>query len=474
MGRIFLIDDDKKICDYISLILKQPGHTVEYALSIEEGVDKCNQQEFDLVLLDLHFPSGNGLEALPHIQNSSGRPEVIIITGAGDPDGAELAITTGAWDYIEKPFKIDPLLLAVKRALLYHKEKQTASIHDSFKRKEIIGNSSQLAESLLQAARAAESGSNTLLIGETGTGKELFARAIHQNSLRREFEFVAVDCASLPKELIESILFGHVKGAFTGADKDRKGLVQLAHRGTLFLDEVGELPISSQKSFLRVLQERRVRPVGGKKEEEIDFSIISATNCNLDELVKQEKFRTDLLFRLQTFQIELPPLRKRKDDIPHIFNHHLQKLCESNQMSRKIFSDEFLEAIDLYDWPGNVRELINVVENAFAAGKSSPVLFPEHLPVTLRAKIIRYTIKGKEKVVKQESVSPQAKIKLTSYKKYRESIVHQAEKPYLEQLLEATRGNIDEACAISELSRSRFYALLKKHDVSKTNLWELS
>ena len=270
--RILIVEDEPRVANFLQRGLTSEGHFCVIAKDGRSGLNLALEGDFDLVLLDIHFPIGNGLEALPTIQNSSGRPEVIIITGAGDPDGAELAITTGAWDYIEKPFKIDPLLLAVKRALLYHKEKQTASIHDSFKRKEIIGNSSQLAESLLQAARAAESGSNTLLIGETGTGKELFARAIHQNSLRREFEFVAVDCASLPKELIESILFGHVKGAFTGADKDSKGLVQLAHRGTLFLDEVGELPISSQKSFLRVLQERRVRPVGGKKEEETTIS----------------------------------------------------------------------------------------------------------------------------------------------------------------------------------------------------------
>lgn len=267
MARFLIIDDDRGVCKFLTKVLESSGHTVDFSLLLFDGIQKCEKSEYDIVFLDVQLPDGNGLEALQQIQNSVGRPQVIIITGDGDPDGAELAIKSGAWDYIEKPFINDSILLTAKRALLYHIERTTSSTLGSFNRETIIGNSPQINESLFVALRAAKNNSNTLITGETGTGKELFARAIHQNSSRWEENFVVVDCAALPKNLVESILFGHEKGAFTGADKSKGGLVKSAHNGTLFLDEVGELPLSIQKTFLRVLQEKKFRPVGGGERE---------------------------------------------------------------------------------------------------------------------------------------------------------------------------------------------------------------
>ncbi len=469
MARILIIDDDPGIRKYLSMVLENSGHATVSSPLLLDGIRKCEHGEFDIVFLDVQLPDGNGLESLPLIQNSAGRPEVVIITGEGDPDGAELAIQSGAWDYIEKPFLLDSILLQVKRALLYHTEKQVTASLDLFSRKKIIGNSPQINESLFLALRAAKSNSNTLIAGETGTGKELFARAIHQNSSRWQESFVVVDCTALPKPLVESILFGHEKGAFTGADKRQEGLVKLAHHGTLFLDELGELPLATQKTFLRVLQEKKYRSVGGKSEKESDFCLISATNRNLDELVEQGKFRQDLLFRLRNINIELPPLRKREGDIKTIALNFINKFCELNNLPVKKLSDELFVALCSYNWPGNVREFINVLENVLSAAGKNSILYPDHLPIAIRAKIIRFSIKPKE----SEKTSPKpvfkaSGINVSSYKQYREHVFHEAEKPYLENLMDSTDWNIQKACKMSELSRSRLYALLKKHNISKS------
>jgi DNA-binding NtrC family response regulator len=273
MARILIIDDDLKICETLSLVMENLGHDAIYALQLKQGLHTCALEKFDIVFLDVRLPDGNGLEALPDIQKTVGLPEVLIITGEGDPDGAEMAIRSGAWDYIEKPLSLESITLPLRRALQYHEEKQTKVTLEKLNRSGIIGDSPQILKCLNHLAQASSGEANTLVIGETGTGKELFAKAIHQNSPRKGSNFIVVDCAALPENLVESILFGHKKGAFTGAEKDREGLVGMADKGTLFLDEVGELPLATQRTFLRVLQEKKYRRVGGKREKNSDFRL---------------------------------------------------------------------------------------------------------------------------------------------------------------------------------------------------------
>lgn len=467
MAHILIIDDDRSICEFFSELLGNAGHSITTSLLLHEGIGKSNQADFDVVLLDVQLPDGNGLAALPQIRNSPGNPEIIIITGEGDPDGAELAIKSGAWDYLQKPLLIDPTLLTINRALLYHRERKQTNSLENFDRRKIIGKSSRINESLLQAARAARSDLNTLITGETGTGKELFARAIHQNSPRKNGSFTVVDCTALPKNLAESILFGHEKGAFTGADKASEGLIKTAHNGTLFLDEVGELPLSIQKTFLRVLQEKKYRPIGGKTERNSDFVLISATNRDLDSAVEQGKFRHDLLFRLRTMNIELPPLRNRDDDIRIISEEHIARFCESRGIPVKSISSEFITALSTYKWPGNVRELINALENALSVAGESTILYPNHLPTAIRAKIAKISIRPEENVALLQEKYPDKPSRVDTFKQFRDRILQQAEQSYLEDLMNATDWSIKKACKTAGLSRARLYGLLKKHKISR-------
>jgi len=310
MAKILIIDDDQMICKSLSRIFQDMGHEVLYALTLKQGVKEAKSGDFDIVFLDVKLPDGNGLKHLPVIREVPSLPEIIIITGHANPDSAELAIRNHAWDYIRKPASIDVVTLVLTRALQYREEKKagkSAVTLKSIKREGIIGSSPGIINCLDLVARAAGSNANILISGETGTGKELFAWAVHANSFRAEENFVAVDCTSLPKTLIENLLFGHAKGAFTGADKKEDGLVKHADGGTLFLDEIGELPLTTQKTFLRVLQERQFRPLGNTREIKSDFRLVSASNRNLGETAKLGKFRKDLLYRLRSITIHLPP-----------------------------------------------------------------------------------------------------------------------------------------------------------------------
>ncbi|RLB62102.1 MAG: sigma-54-dependent Fis family transcriptional regulator, partial [Deltaproteobacteria bacterium] len=354
MAKILIIDDEEMMCATLSTLVERKKHIATSAMTLREGIDLAASEDFDVVFLDVKMPDGNGLDALPTIEASPSNPEVIIMTGFGDPNGAELAIKCGAWDYIEKGFSIKEITLSLERALQYRKEKKEADLKRKpirLKRENIIGSSPALNNCLDLVAQAAESDANVFITGETGTGKELFARAVYENSLRSKENFVVVDCTSLPETLVESLLFGHERGSFTGADRSQNGLVRQAHKGTLFLDEVGELPMTLQKSFLRVLQEHRFRPVGSNKEVESEFRLIAATNRDLDAMVESGEFRSDLLFRLRTFIIELPPLRERREDIKELARYHIDKFCNQYSLDSKGFSPEFLQTLMSYPWP---------------------------------------------------------------------------------------------------------------------------
>ena len=467
MAKILIIDDDGMMCTTLSSLVERKGHVASCAMTLKEGIELAEEGDFDLVFLDVKMPDGNGLEALPRIDASPAAPEVIIMTGYGDPNGAELAIRSGAWDYIEKGFSIKEITLSVERALQYRHEKQEVARKQKsvpLIRDRIIGNSPALNNCLELVAQAALSDAHVFLTGETGTGKELFARAVHDNSNRSVADFVVVDCTSLPETLVESLLFGHVKGSFTGAEKAQDGLVRQADGGTLFLDEVGELPMSLQKAFLRVLQEHRFRPLGSNREVESDFRLIAATNRDLDAMVEEGTFRSDLLFRLRSFIIDLPPLRERREDIKALARYHIDQFCEQYGLPSKGFSGEFLDTLLSYPWPGNVRELVNTLERTLATARLDQTLYPQHLPSHIRAQVRRAELEAGNA---EAPAAVQSSSNLPPLNEYRDMIYTRAEEDYLRELIELTAGQIGEACRVSGLSQSRLYALLKKYQISR-------
>ncbi len=457
MVDVLVVDDDDLICDLLRNVVEDLGHRAQCAQTVAKALDEASSKPYDVVFLDINLPDGSGLDALPRIRQTASAPEVIIITGLGDPDGAEIAIRNGAWDYIQKSSSVKEITLAFVRALQYREEKKGRAPLSVLKTGGIIGNSEEILSCLDVMAQAATSDASVLITGETGTGKELFARAIHENSSRSKHNFVVVDCTALPETLVESVLFGYEKGAFTGADRSRDGLVRQAHRGTLFLDEIGELPLALQKTFLRVLQEHRFRPVGGESEVESDFRLVAATNQNLDTMVASNRFRMDLLFRIRTFTIDLPALRLRRKDIKELAIHFMTKFCERYKIGTKGFSPEFFDALIAYDWPGNVRELLGAMEWAITVARQEPTLFPNHLPTEIRVKVARSSVKTPARAA-GEGPAPA----LRPIEAYRD----QMESQYLHELIAATNGDIKAACRISGLSRSRLYALLKKHNVT--------
>ncbi len=467
MANILIIDDDQLICSTLSSVMRAGGHAPSCAFTLKEGLEIAASHPFDVVILDVRMPDGSGLDVLQRIRETPSCPEVIIITGFSDKDGAELAITHGAWDYIEKSVSIDEIMLPLERALQYRKERQSEVRPTALKLEGIVGSSSAMRTCIELLAQAAASDANVLVTGETGTGKELFSWAIHDNSFRANRNFVVVDCAALPETIVESVLFGHERGAFTGADKSKIGLITQADGGTLFLDEVSELPPSIQGSFLRAIQERRFRPVGSVKEIASNFRLIAASNKNLDEMVREGQFRKDLLFRLRTFTIALPSLRQHPEDIKELVSYCLTKSSIRSGRGMKGFSPDFLDTLLDYDWPGNVRELINALERAIAAAGESPTLFPAHLPAEIRIKVKRKQVGEEEDGIEVlQPGAPGSGRPFPTLQDRREAAVAEAERQYLEELMAHTGGNIKQACAVSGLSRSRLYGLLKKHAVS--------
>lgn len=471
MANVLVIDDDIHICHLLSDLVNNLGHKAEFSLSLNDGYEKIAQGAPDVVFLDVRLPDGNGLKALPRIRKTNASPEVIIITGEGDPDGAELAVKNGAWDYLQKPLSLKKLWLPLRRVLQYrddlkNRQKQPLQLNLDG----IVGRSPLIKSCLEAVAQVAHSKTNVLITGETGTGKELFARAVHNNSECAGKNFVVVDCASLPEQLVESSLFGHQKGAFTGAAESREGLVKQADGGTLFLDEVGELSMPLQKAFLRVLQERRFRPVGGKKEVTSNFRLVAATNRNIDKMVTQKQFREDLLYRLQGVSLELPPLRRRIEDIHELVLHQMAKICRNYGTGTKGIAPEFFDALCSYDWPGNVRELINTLEGAITEAQHEPTLLTKHLPIYIRVHVVRATMEKSPQDHPGEKIGPiSAPIRIPpNYKEFRDSVLAEAEKKYFKNLIAFTQGSIKKACQISGLGRTRIYTLMKKHHISRS------
>lgn len=470
MANVLIIDDDQALCQLLGKMIRQLDYHATCAMTLAEGLKEVHSGIFDVVLLDVKMPDGDGLKFLPEIRDIESAPEVIIMTGAGHPDGAEMAIRNGAWDYLSKPLDFNTIKLHLDRALQYRASvKQSRQQSKPLKLQGIIGNSRQIRGCFDILGQAARSDANVLLTGETGTGKELFARAIHENSTRGSNNLVVVDCAAIPETLVESSLFGYKKGAFTGADKSTEGLIKQADKGTLFLDEIGELNLSLQKRFLRVLQEKKYRPVGGKKELTSDFRLITATNRDLEQMMLDGEFRKDLFYRLRSITLEVPPLRERVEDIKDLALFYTNQICQRYKMEPKGFAADFLDALTFYQWPGNIRELINALDGAISEAGTEPILFFKHLPYTIRVELARSSVVFEDKMTESPDAlsSVQTSLVPHNYREFRESVLREPEKKYLQDLMFRTKGNIKEACHISGLSRTHLYNLMKKHGVSR-------
>ena len=388
MSTILIVDDEQSMRDFLAIMLKKEGYGVA---AVEDGYEASKAIEediYDLVITDIKMPGMNGLELLRHIKQVSPDTLVIVITAFSSTEDAVLAMKQGALDYITKPFEIEKIKLVIKNAL---ERKKLSEEHEYYKKQyehkfdvgNIVGTSDGIRQIFDMIKRVSSSKSTILVTGESGTGKELIARAIHQNSPRRDKPFVAVSCGAIPENLLESELFGYMKGAFTGAIANKMGLFELADTGTLFLDEIGELPLIIQVKLLRVLQERQFKRVGGTKDISIDVRIIAATNRNLRKMVNENSFRGDLYYRLNVIPIHLPPLRERKEDIPLLIEHFLEKCNRDIGKSFTHVSDEAMQSLLAYDWPGNIRELENAIERAIAL-ETGTVVEGSSLPENIR------------------------------------------------------------------------------------------
>ena len=383
-AKILVIDDDTSLRRVLEYNLQEEGYEVETAASGEDGLKMFKQLQPDLVITDMKMSGMDGLKVLNSVKESAPDTLVIIITAFGTVDVAVEAMKAGAYDYITKPFNRDALKLTVKKALQFSGlAEENKRLKDELRYKadfrSIVGSSPEMEKVFAMVRKVADTEASVFITGESGTGKELIARSLHTNSSRRDRPFIAINCAAIPRDLLESELFGHVKGAFTGAVKEKGGKFQLADGGTIFLDEVGELLLELQPKLLRVLQEKEVEPVGGSKVEKLDVRVLSATSLNIDKAIAEGAFREDLFYRLSVIPIHLPPLRERRKDIPLLLKYFSAKHCH-NKIS---FEKEALEALTMFSWPGNVRELENTVERLLIM-RSCDVISYSDLPDKFR------------------------------------------------------------------------------------------
>ncbi len=386
-GSVLIIDDEAEIRESLQTLLEMDGYEVDSAGSGEEGLNRLGDRSFDLVLLDLALPDRNGLDLLAELHGQAPQIAVIMITAYGTVENAVRAMQTGAVNFVQKPWDNEKLLADVRAAIARHRaEEENIQLKRALKQRynfeSIVGKSDPMLKIFDLVAQVAPSRSTVLLQGESGTGKELIAKAIHLNSQRHDRPFVPVNSGSMPPDLLESTLFGHVKGAFTSAIASKKGLFEIADRGTLFLDEIGTMSMDTQSKILRVLQDRKFMHLGGVHEVQVDVRIIAATNVDLKQQVREGKFREDLFYRLNVITIELPPLRQRKEDIPLLVDFFLGKYSEENERPLRRITPEALRPLLAYAWPGNVRELENVIERAVVLSSNSQIgaeLLPEQI-----------------------------------------------------------------------------------------------
>jgi two-component system response regulator PilR (NtrC family) len=384
---VLVVDDEPSMLEFLRLLLEAEGYEVATRPSLAEARRHLGEQVSDLVLCDVMMPDGNGLELLEEIRRQPSAPSVVMMTAFTSTRSAIEAMKLGADDYLSKPFDVEELKVVLQKALEKHQLVDEnlylkRELEQRYGFESIVGRSRRMQEIFAVVERVARTNSTVLLEGESGTGKELIARALHYASPRREARFLSVNCGALPETLLESELFGHKRGAFTGAVADKRGLLQAAEGGTLLLDEVGEMSPAMQVKLLRALQDKRVRAVGSNVEEPVDVRIIAATNRDLAQLVEAGEFREDLYYRINVIPIRVPPLRQRREDIPLLVDHFLKKFATEMEIAPKRLSVEALKILEAYHWPGNVRELENVIERALALS-SGDALGAEDIPTHL-------------------------------------------------------------------------------------------
>jgi DNA-binding NtrC family response regulator len=466
-SRILIVDDERAICNGCRLALSEKGYAVEACMSGREGIDAVLQGPYDVVLLDLRLHDLDGMEILRALRNKKPEVYVIIMTGYSSVQSAVEAIKLRAFDYLIKPFSDDDLLLAVERAiekkrLVEENRSLRTEPGDRFGFQNIVGETTEMLRVYEQIEKVAPTDSTVVLYGESGTGKELFARAVYERSQRNSRQFIAVDCSTLSPHILESELFGHVRGAFTGAVQDKAGIFEVSSGGTLFLDDVANLNLDIQGKLLRVLETQEYKPVGASHTRKTDVRIIAATNKDLRGMMALGDFREDLFYRLNVFPVYLPPLRDRREDIPKLAYHFLRLFCRQTGKTLEGFSDDALEVLVTHVWPGNVRELKNVIERLVILAEGG-VLNNIHLfdHLRLRGGLRSASIPDSFKELKEFK------------KRVMWEFVGQLEKAFLLKALKATNGNISRAAERVGVQRPNFYALMKKHKLLSKSEGEL-
>ncbi len=440
-ARILIVDDESGIRESLGALLRDEGHEIETLSSGEDCLARLKRDEFDLVLLDVWLPKMDGIETLERLQAQDDPPIVVMISGHGNVEAAVRATKLGAFDFIEKPLSLEKVVLVVRNALDYLRlEDENRRLRAELEeRHEILGGSVPMKALRQQIALTAPTTGRVLIYGESGTGKELVARALHEHSTRSGMPFVEVNCAAIPEELIESEMFGHRKGSFTGASEDKVGKFQKADGGTLFLDEIGDMSLKTQSKVLRVLEEQRVEPLGSNQPVTVDVRVLAATNKKLDEEIGRNAFREDLFYRLNVIPFYVPALRERTEDIPVLAAHFLKEFCDAYGKRPKEFTPTASEVLLAYPWPGNVRELRNLVERLVIMCPS-PRIEPHHLPPEL--------FRGASK-------SPQKPYE--SLQEARSAY----EREFVLRKLEENRWNMTRAAAALGLERSHLYRKMR-------------
>lgn len=459
--RVLTVDDEEVVCESIRRVLSAEGYEVKTATVAREGLELVRQESFDLILLDIKMPEIDGIEFLKRASALAPDTEFVIITGYASIETAVEAIKLGAFDYLEKPVSPPQLIVAAARALeRKHLVDLTRRLRSELETRYSVGNvicsSPQMKKVMELVAKVAPTTSTVLITGETGTGKEVIARAIHYNSARKDGPFIVADCASLSESLLESELFGHVRGSFTGAVKDRKGLAESARGGTLFLDEISTISPQVQGSLLRLIQEHEIRPVGSDRFVPVDVRLIAATNRDLQEMVDEGSFREDLYYRLSVFTIRLPPLRERPGEIPLLTHHFVHRLSEEIGKDVDAISPQAMAVLEAHDWPGNVRELQNVMERAVLLAEG-PTIEPSHIPLG----------EGRPSAG-WDDIPDDADTLVERKKEIRSRSVERLEKLFVLKALRSADWNVSEAARSVGMQRPNLHALMRKYGISAT------